>query len=271
MALANNKVTIFTDIMDTKLGETSIVPSIARGMYKGQVVEGGTVKILGTEDVTIGQYTGTISHQEIAGSAQDVAISKKPYFSIKLGADDLSQVPKNELGFLMGKASKGLALDLDTQLVALVSKAKVTVAGALATVDSAFTGLATAFDLANVGMNDRGVVLSPSICNTLVEVQGAKLSAEKASNIVYEGYIGKYMGIEIFKSNKIGSTLTVANCMGVDMSALVLAKSYENLREITSSEFFGVALQGLLVYGIDVVETETGLSDRLIAFNIDEA
>lgn len=271
MALDNNKITIFTDVMDTNLQGSSIVPSIARGVFKGQIVQGGTVKILGTEDVTIGQYAGTILHQAIDGTAQDVAISKKPYFSIKLGADDLSQVPKNELGFLMGKAGNGLSLDLDTQLVALVAKAVVTVTGAIATVDSAFTGLATAFDLADVAMNDRAVVLSPSVANKLVELQGKALSGEKSANIVYEGYLGKYMGIEIFKSNKIGSTLTVANCIGVDMSALVLAKSYENIREITSSEFFGVALQGLLVYGIDVVETATGESDRIVAFDIDEA
>lgn len=271
MGLDNTKITIFTDVMDTKLGEKSIVPSVARGVYKGQVVQGGTVKILGTEDVTIGQYAGTIVHQAMDGTAQDVAISKKPYFSIKLGADDLSQVPTNELGFLMGKASDGLALDVDTQLVALVAKAVVTVTGAIATVNSAFTGLATAFDLANIAMNDRGAILSPSVANKLVELQGSALNAEKASNAVYEGYLGKYMGIEIFKSNKIGSTLTVANCIGIDMSALVLAKSYENLREITSSEFFGVALQGLMVYGVDIVETETGASDRIIAFDIDEA
>ena len=271
MALDNNKITIFTDVMDTKLQEKSIVPSIARGVYKGQVVRGGTVKILGTEDVTIGQYNGTITHQTMDGTAQDVAISKKPYFSIKLGADDLSQVPANELNFLTGKASDGLALDVDTQLVALVSKAVVTVAGAIATVDSAFTGLATAFDEANVAMNDRAVVLSASVANKLIELQGKALQGEKASNIVYEGYLGKYMGIEIFKSNKVGSTLTVANCLGVDMSALVLAKSYEELREATSADFFGVALQGLLVYGVDIVETATGVSDRIIAFDIDEA
>ncbi len=271
MALDNNKITIFTDVMDTKLQEQSIVPSIARGVYKGQVVRGGTVKILGTEDVTIGQYNGTITHQTMDGTDQDVAISKKPYFSMKLGADDLSQVPANELGFLTGKASGGLALDLDTQLVLLSTKAVVTVSGVIASVDAAFTGLATAFDEANVGMNDRAVVLSASVANKLIELQGAALQGEKASGIVYEGYLGKYMGIEIFKSNKITSTTTVANCMGVDMSALVLAKSYEELREITSAEFFGVALQGLLVYGIDIVETETDASDRIIAFDIDEA
>jgi hypothetical protein len=120
-------------------------------------------------------------------------------------------------------------------------------------------------------MNDRAVVLSPSVANKLVELQGKALSGEKSANVVFEGYLGKYMGIEIFKSNKISSTDTVANCVGVDMSALVLAKSYEELREATSADFFGVALQGLLVYGVDVVETETGKSDRIIAFDIDEA
>jgi len=271
MAMDNNKVKIFTDIMDTKLGDKSVVMSIARGQYRGQVVSGGSVDILGTEAVTIGQYNGTITHQTITGTAQTVAITKKPYFSIKLGYDDLSQVPANEKDFLMQDASKGLALDIDTQFVALVAKALVTVSGNLSTVNSAFTGLATAFDVANVGMNDRAAIVSPAVANTLVEKQGAALNAEKAADAVYEGYLGKYMGVEIFKSNKIGSTLTVANCIGIDMSALVLAKSYEKVRDITSSEFFGVAIQGLMVYGVDVVETEAAASDRIIAFDIDTA
>ena len=271
MALDNNKIKIFTDIINTALREKSIAMAVARGMYKGTVVSGGTVDILGVEDITIGQYTGTITHQTMAGTKQTVAITKKPYFSIKLGADDLSQVPANQVGFLMSKATDKLALDIDTNLVALVSKAVVTVSGTIALIDKAFVGLATAFDLANVGENDRGVILSPSVANNLVDILGTKLQSEKSSSDAYNGFVGKYFGIEIFKSHKIGSTLTVANCVGVDMSALVVPKSYEEMRTATSSEFFGIALQGLLVYGVDVVDTGTGVSDRIIAFDIDEA
>jgi len=271
MALDNNKIKIFTDIIDTKLQEVSIAMAVCRGMFKGAVVSGGSVDILGTEDITIGQYTGTITHQTLAGTKQTVAITKKPYFSIKLGADDLSQVPKNQVAFLMDKSTTKLALDIDINLVTLVSKAVVTVTGAIATVDKAFIGLATAFDLANVAINDRGAILNPSIANNLVDVLGTKLQSEKSSSDAYEGFVGKYMGIEIFKSNQIGSTLTVANCMGVDMSALVVAKSYEEMRTATSADWFGIALQGLMVYGVDVVETGTGVSDRIIAFDIDEA
>lgn len=271
MALDNNKLTIFTDVMDTKLQEQSIVPSIARGVYRGTVVRGGTVSILGTEDVTIGEYSGTITHQEMDGTAQDVLIASKPYFSIKLGYDDISQVPTNEVSFLTGKAAQALALNVDTNLVALASKAVVTVTGAIADVGAAFTGIATAFDLANVGMNDRGVILSPSVANALIAQQGAALQGETASGFVYEGYLGKYMGIEIFKSNQIGSTTTVANCMAVDMSALVFAKSYDEVDQVSGVDFFGAALRGLMVYGVDVVETETDASDRIIAVDIDEA
>ena len=269
--LDNVKKKVFTDIMDTKLKERSVAMSVCRGLYKGDVINGGAVDILGMEDITIGQYAGTITHQVMDGTTQSVAITKKPYYSIKLGADDLSQVPSNQKEFLITEATKKLALDIDTNLVALVSKAVVTVTGVIATVDLAFTGLATAFDLANVEDGDRGVILSPSVANNLVAQLGAKLNVPQSAENAYKGSMGEYMGIEIFKSNKIGSTLTVANCVGVDMSALVLAKSYEEVRTATSDTFFGIALQGLLVYGIDVVETGTGVSDRIIAFNIDEA
>lgn len=271
MALDNNKIKIFTDIVDTILYEKSVATAVCRGMYQGDVVSGGSVDILGVEDITIGQYTGTITHQTMAGTKQTVAITKKPYFSIKLGADDLSQVPANQKQFLMTKATEKLALDIDTNLVALVSKAVVTVTGVIATVDKAFVGLATAFSLANVARSDRGVIVSPSVANNLVDVLGTKLNVDKSASDAYEGFVGRYMGVEIFESNKIGSTLTVANCIGIDMSALVLAKSYENIREVTGDSFFGVALQGLMVYGVDVVDTETGASDRIIAFDIDEA
>ena len=268
----NNKIKIFTDIMDTKLQAKSIIPSIARGAYRGTVVNGSSVEILGTEDITIGQYTGTITHQAITGSNQTVAITKKPYFSNKLGYDDLSQVPANELDFLMTKAVGALAMDVDTNFVALVSKAVVTVSGNLSTIDAVFTGLATAFDTAEVGANDRAVVVSPTVANTLVQKQGSSLNSEKAADAVYEGYLGKYMGIEIFKSNKIGATLTVDNCIGIDMSALVLAKSYDKVRDVTGDTFFGIAIQGLMVYGIDVVENAAAnTSDRIIAFDIDTA
>lgn len=269
--LDNVKKKVFTDIMETKLAQVSIAMTVCRGLFKGTVVNGGSVDILGVEDITIGQYTGTITHQVFDGTKQTVAITHKPYYSIKLGADDLSQVPTNQKDFLIGEASKKIALDFDTSLIALVSKAVVTVTGAIATVDSAFVGLATAFDTANVAQGDRGVILKPSVANNLVALLGSKLNVTQSAENAYKGSMGEYMGIEIFKSNSIGSTLTVANCVGVDMSALVLAKSYNEVRTATSDTFFGIALQGLIVYGIDIVETQTGASDRIIAFDIDEA
>ena len=270
--MTNAQITVFTDILETNLIEKSVVPSVARGLYNGQIVRGGVVEILGTEAVTIGQYNGTITHQTLAGSNQKVAISHAPFYSVKLdGVKDLATAPANLKAHVTKEAGKGLALDLDATLVALHSKAKVTVTGAIATVDDAFTGLATAFDLANVGMDDRGVILSPSVANKLVAKQGSALQGEKASDIVYAGYLGKYMGIEIFKSNVIGKTTTVANCIGVDMSALVLAKNYDETRDIEGVDFFGIAVQGVVSYGLDVIETETGKSNRLIAFDVDEA
>jgi len=266
------QITIFTDIVETNLIENSVVPSIARGLYNGQTIRGGAVDILGTEAVTIGQYTGTITHQALTGTNQKVQISHAPFYSVKLdGVKDIATAPANLKAHVTKQAGKGLALDVDASFIALHAKAKVAVTGVIGTVDESFTGLATAFDIANVGMNDRGVVLDPTSANVLVALQGKALQGEKASNIVYEGYLGKYMGIEIFKSNSIKKTGTVANCIGIDMSALVLAKNYDETRDITGADFFGVAVQGVLSYGIDVIETETGKSNRVVALDIDQA
>ena len=272
--MTNVQIELFTDMVDTVLIERSVVPSVARGMYRqsSPIVRGSVVNILGTEDITIGQYTGTITHQSLAGTEQAVAIDNVPYYSVKLdGVEDLAAAPANTKVFVTGKAGKQLALDFDTTLMALVAKAKVTVTGVIADIDAVFIGVATAFDEANVGMNDRAIILSPAIVNKLISEQGKALNAEKSAGIVYEGYIGKYFGIEVFKSNQVTATTTVNHCIAVDMSALVLPRNYDETREITDSTFFGVAVQGVVSYGLDVIETETGFSNRLIAVDVDLA
>ena len=272
--MTNAQITVFTDMLDTKLIEKSIVPSIARGEYNTTtpVVRGAAVEILGTEDITIGQYNGTITHQTLTGTNQKVQISHAPYYSVKLdGVEDLATAPANLKNFVIGKAGKSLAIDMDAQFASLGSQAKVTVTGTKADISAAFTGAATALDEANVGMNDRAMVLDPASANLLIAQQGAALQGEKASDIVYEGYIGKYMGFEVFKSNAIKATGTVKNCLALDMTALVLPRNYEETREIQDASFFGVAVQGVVSYGIDVIHTESGLSDRIAAVDIDHA
>ena len=269
--MTNASITLFTDMVETVLQETSFVPSIAKGLYgSGQIVRGGAVEVLGTEDVTIGQYTGQMTHQALAGTNQKVQISHAPYYSVKLdGVKDLATAPANLKSFVVQKAGKGLALDLDTEFVKLASKAKVTVTADQSKVDNGFTGLVTAFDLANVGLNDRAVILDPMTCNTLISLQAHKLQVEKSANYLYEGYIGLYYGIQVFKSNKIGKTGDIHNCIGVDTSSVILPKNYEETREAKGVDFFGVAVQGIVSYGLDIIETETGKSNRIIAFDVD--
>ena len=272
--MTNAQLIVFTDMVDTKLIELSVVPSIARGMYNANtpLIRGAAVDILGTEDITIGQYTGTITHQSLAGTKQTVALSHAPYFSVKLdGVKDLATAPANLKTFVATKAGKTLALDMDVELGKLGASAKVTVTATKADIDAGFVGAATALDEANVGMNDRAMLLDPASANLLISEQGKALQGEKASNIVYEGYIGKYMGFEVFKSNSLTATTTVKHCLALDMSALVLPRNYDEVREIESSEFFGVAVQGVVSYGIGVIETETGKSNRIAKVDIDHA
>ncbi|MCK5743979.1 MAG: hypothetical protein KAH30_04520, partial [Caldisericia bacterium] len=152
-------------------------------------------------------------------------------------------------------------------------KAEVTVTGTIAEIKKAFVGLATAFDQANVAMGDRAVVVDPATGNTLVDTLGSALNGERATAEAYAGALGEYMGINVYKLNVIGKTTTVSNCIGIDTSALVFPKSYDELDQVDGVDFFGIAIRGLMVFGVDVVETNTSTSksDRVIKFDIDHA
>ena len=273
MALDNNKLKVFKGVMETKLGEVSVLTAIAKGVTSGEITRGSSVDLLGVDDVNIGDYAGTITHQDADGTRQTVTIANQKYFSLRFHSGDLSQVPTNVLGANLTVASKKLALEADKAFVLLGSKAEVTVSGVIADVKGAFVGLATAFDEANVAMGDRAVVLDPATGNTLVDKLGSALNSERAASEAYQGAMGEYMGIKIYKSNQITATTTVKHCIGIDTSALVFPKSYDELDQVNGVDFFGIAIRGLLVFGVDVVETDTAThkSDRIIGFDIDHA
>ena len=272
--MTNAEVLVFTDIMDTELIEKSIVARLAQGLYKEStpVVTGAAIEILGTEKIVIGNYSGTISHQTLAGTKQTVAIDKVPYFSVKIDdVEDYATAPKNLKTKVAKDAGMELALATDKEFVKLTSKAKVTVSGTKADIAGVIEGVATELDIANVAEGNRAIVLDPASARMLATQLGAALQVDRAASEVYGGTVHEYQGVMIFKSNQVVKTTTVFGCLGFDVTALNMPKNFADTREITDASFFGVLIQGVLSYGIDIVETETGKSNRLVNAEIDHA
>ena len=272
--MTNVQKIVYTDMVETALQEASVFAKIANGIYKRTtpVVNGASIQVIGTEDITIGQYSGTMVHQTLAGTAQAVNIDKRPYYSVKLDdVMDLAAAPKNTKEFATTKAGKTLAENFDIEGVKLATKAKVTVSGTKADIGAVFEGMGAELDKANVTEGGRAAVVDPVTARKLISEQGAAIHGDNAGSLVYQGYIGEYQGFTIFKSNKLPKVTTKQTIIGVDMSALILPRNFEDIREIADASFFGIIVQGIISYGIDVIETETGKTNRLVAGEIDYA
>jgi len=272
--MTNAEKVVFTDVVETELIESSIVASVAKGMYKTStpVVEGSAVEIIGTEKITIGDYSGTMTHQTLAGTKQVVAIDKVPYFSVLIDdVEDYATAPKNLKTKVGTDAGKELALKADAALAALYTKAKVTVTGAKSDIGGVIEGVAAELDIANVPEGERAIMLDPVSARMLVTQQATAIGGDNAGAYVYKGYIGNFQGVEIFKSNQIEATTTVKHCIGFDMTALNMPRNFEKVREETDADVFGVYVQGVMSFGIDFIETETGKSNRLVGADIDHA
>ena len=270
--MTNAEIVKFTDIMETQIIESSVMGSIARGDYRNDtpVMKGASLEIFGTEAITIGNYTGTMTHQVLAGSKQSVSIDNAKYFSVKIDrVKDFATAPENLKNKVAEEAGITLALQIDKVFTANVGVAKVTVEGTKADVGSVLEGVATELDLANVPEGNRGILLDPASARMLVSQQASSITGDNAGSILYEGYIGKYQGLEVFKSNQITSTTTVRHCLGFDMRAIVMPKNVDETRETTSPDFFGILVQGVLSFGMDFIETETGKSNRVVSADID--
>ena len=272
--MTNAEITVFTDVVETELIENSIVASVAKGMYKTTtpVVIGAAVEIIGTEKITIGQYSGTMAHQTLAGTKQVVPIEHAPYFSVLIDdVADYATAPRNLKSKVAKDAGKELALDADANLMALYTKAKVTVQGTKADVGAVIEGVAAALDVANVPEGERAIILDPVSARMLVTQQAKAITGDNAGAFLYKGYIGEYQGVQIFKSNQIKTATNLKYCLGFDMTAVNMPKNFEKVREQTDADVFGVFVQGIMSYGIDFIETESSKSNRLVSVEIDHS
>ena len=117
----------------------------------------------------------------------------------------------------------------------------------------------------NVPRSNRYAVLSPFYADKVSEAAGNEMRVN--SDIVAEGYVGRYQGFDIFESTGIVEDSGKQKCMFGHVDAISMARQIEDLVLIPSAEngtYHGDILKGLLVFG-----AKTFLPDALGVLDFD--
>ena len=230
------------------------------GEISGQVDK---VVIRTVPAVTINNYAGTITTQELTTAKVEMLIDKSKYFSFKVDDVLAAQADINLLEGASTDAAEGMRIAVETDVLAGAITGATTI-GAQTTITAAniLTNILTMskqLDELNIPEEGRFIVLSPEFISLLKqsELRQAYLTGDGTSPL-RNGLVGMVDRFKVFQSNMVytaasGADSGYTHVLAGHPKALSFASQFTNTETVRMESTFGDQVRGLKVYGSKVV------------------
>lgn len=255
---------VFSKLLQAKFYKTSVLPAISNTDYEGEISQmGDKVVIRTTPAVTINDYSGTITTQELTTSKVELLIDKAKYYSF-LGDDILkAQSDIDLVTNATNEAAESMRVAVETDVLAGVvtgattiqSQATITASNVLTSILS----MSTALDNLNIPEEGRFIVLSPEFISLLKqsELRQAYLTGDDTSPL-RNGKMGIVDRFTVYQSNMLytpgsGSDSGYTHILAGHPKAISFASQFTNTETNRMESTFGDQIRGLKVYGSKVV------------------
>jgi len=262
MSLTNFIPTIWSARLLANLDKALVYGSLVDRSYEGEVRFGNTLRLNRPDNITVGNYTGTVTYQTPTSTQQTLTINQQRYFAFKV--DDIARVQSNVdlVDAYSQRAAYALADSVDQYIASLYTGAgagtvALDITAATPKVYEAFVELGRLLDEKNVPRQGRWVVVSPRIYAALLRDQNFVRSTETGQQMLLTGAVGQVAGFSVFVSNNVpvvtGAT-TQHKCLAGVNTAIVFAGNVEKVESIRLPNEFATGVRGLYVFGASVVE-----------------
>ena len=255
---------IFSKLLQAKFYKQSVLPAISNTDYEGEISgQGDNVTIRTVPAVTINDYAGSITTQELTTAKVELLIDKAKYYSFKIDDVLAAQADINLLEAASSDASEGMRVAVETDVLANVVTGATTT-GSQTTITAAnilgeILGAAKSLDELNIPEEGRFIVLSPEFISLLKqsELRQAYLTGDDTSPL-RNGKVGVVDRFTVYQSNMLytpgsGSDSGYTHILAGHPKAISFASQFTNAETIRMEATFGDAVRGLKVYGSKVV------------------
>lgn len=243
------------------LDKNFVYADVVNKDYEGEIKSfGDTVKINQIGDVTISDYTGTLTAAEELTSTQLLlTIDKKKSFNFKV--DDIDAVQANVKLLDKGMERAGIAVQdvIDKDIASLVIQAGIKVGNGttpialdVANAYDTIVDLAIKLDENNVPRANRFIILPPFVLGLLAKDPRFTNNYKVLENGVVEG--GNISGFELRMSNNVPVTTNKYSIMAGSEIAISYAGQITEIEGYRPEDSFSDAVKGLFVYGTKVVQ-----------------
>tara|TARA_R100000005_G_scaffold50475_1_gene24404 strand:+ start:534 stop:1391 length:858 start_codon:yes stop_codon:yes gene_type:complete len=255
---------IFSKLLQAKFYKQSVLPAISNTDHEGEISgQGDKVTIRTVPAVTINDYAGSITTQELTTAKVELLIDKAKYYSFKIDDVLAAQADINLLEAASSDASEGMRVAVETDVLANVVTGATTT-GSQTTITASnilgeILGAAKSLDELNVPEEGRFIVLSPEFISLLKqsELRQAYLTGDDTSPL-RNGKVGVVDRFTVYQSNMLytpgsGSDSGYTHILAGHPKAITFASQFTNAETVRMETTFGDQVRGLKVYGSKVI------------------
>lgn len=255
---------VFSKLLQAKFYKKSILPAISNTDYEGEISgQGDKVIIRTVPAVTINNYAGTITTQELTTAKVEMLIDKAKYYSFKVDDVLAAQADINMLEGASTDAAEGMRIAVETEVLAgaitgatsIGSQTTITAANILTNILT----MSKQLDELNIPEEGRFIVLSPEFISLLKqsELRQAYITGD-ATSPLRNGQVGMVDRFNVFQSNMVytpasGADSGYTHVLAGHPKALSFASQFTNTETVRMESTFGDQVRGLKVYGSKVV------------------
>ena len=255
---------VFSKLLQAKFYSSSVLPAISNTDYEGEISgQGDKVHIRTVPNVTVADYTGTVSYADLTTSTVELLIDQAKSYSFKM--DDIlgAQGDVDMLAEASKDAAESMRIAVETDVLANVVTGATTI-GSQATITSSniltnILDIAKELDELNIPEEGRFIVLPPSMVSLLKqsELRQAYLTGDSTSPL-RNGQVGQVDRFTVYQSNLLytpaaGADATYTHVLAGHPKAITFASQFTNTETVRLESTFGDGVRGLKVYGRKVV------------------
>lgn len=255
---------IFSKMLQAKFYKSSVLPEISNTDYEGEISgQGDKVVIRTVPSVTINDYAGSITTQELTTAKVELLIDTAKYYAFKIDQVLSAQSDIDLLESATSDAADSMRIAVETDVLAGVVTGATTIGSQVAITSSNILenilSLATSLDNLNIPEEGRYIVLSPEFVSKLKqsELRQAYLTGDDESPL-RNGKVGIVDRFTVYQSNMLytpgsGADSGYTHVLAGHPKGISFASQFTNAETVRMEATFGDQVRGLKVYGKKVV------------------
>mgnify|MGYP003134639522 FL=1 len=271
---ANSAANFISEVWSKKLQAkfyaNTVLPQVSNTDYEGEISgQGNKVIIRTVPDVTVADYTGTISYADLTTTKVELNIDKAKSYAFKV--DDVVKAQSNfdYWNAAAQDAAESMKIAVETDVFTnIVGTFTPAVVDATSTTSANILGkildAGQTLDENNVPETGRFIILSPQYVNLLKQsdLKDASLAGDGTS-ILRNGRVGMIDRFTVYMSNNLlkpasGADANKTHTIYGHPKAMSFASQFTNTETVRMETSFGDGVRGLKVYGYKTVVPTAG-------------